>query len=223
VKNLIIYTITNKVNGKVYVGQSRQGLARRKGEHIHRFNLGERDHKLYRAIRKYGLKNFVFEVICCALKPEHLDALEIEFIEKFNSYRRGYNMTCGGDSVSDETRAKLSAIHKGRKITWYDKVVESRKRRRAEAGPFKRNIVGGKCSNSKSYLIRFPDSSERVVRGLRQFCRENGLSHNLLLATLNGAQRHHKNFTLLARFNDHPDREYSQAAGNGTRPAPLAG
>lgn len=206
VKNWLIYSITNTVNGEVYIGQTRRGLARRKGEHIHRFNLGERDHKLYRAMRKYGIDKFRFDVLEYASKPEDLDELEKHFITKFNSLQRGYNMTCGGDSISDEARAKLSATLKGRTITWYDKIVESRKHRRTKDGPFKRTIIGGLCSNAKSYLIRKPDGTELMVTGIRQFCRDNGLDHSTLFAVLAGKQRHHKGFSLIARFNDQPDR-----------------
>ena len=200
-KNLIIYTITNKVNGKVYVGQSRQGIARRKAEHIHRFNLGERDHKLYQAMRKHGIENFVFEVVFYAQRPEELDGLEISFIEKFNSFHRGYNMTCGGDSVSDETRAKLSAVLKGRKITWAQKVVATRQRL-GLYGPDRCKVRGSKSRLSKSYLIRHPDGSEHRVTGIRQFCRDNGLDHSTMFQVLAGKQYHHKGYTLIARFND---------------------
>jgi group I intron endonuclease len=201
VKNLVIYTITNKVNGKKYVGQSRRGFRPRKSEHLHRFNLGERDHKLYQAMREHGLENFVFEVVCCALKPEYLDELEIFFIEKFNSFRRGYNMTCGGDSISDETRAKISAAHKGRKITWAHKSVATRKLR-GLYGPENCTVRGSKSRLSKSYLIRHPDGAEHRVTGIRQFCRDNGLDHSTLFQVLAGKQRHHKGYTLIARFND---------------------
>lgn len=201
-KNWLIYSITNTVNGKVYIGQTRQGMARRKGEHIHRFNLGERDHKLYRAMRKYGIDKFRFDVLCCALKPGYLDELEKHFITENNSFQRGYNMTCGGDSISDETRAKLSAIHMGRKITWYDKILVTRKQNRAINGPNNCPIRGAKSKMSKKYLVRNPDGIEQVVTGIRQFCRDNGLDHGTLFAVLAGKQRHHKGYTLIARFND---------------------
>lgn len=201
-QNWLIYSITNTANGKVYIGQTRQGLARRKGEHIHRFNLGERDHKLYRAMRKYGIDKFRFEVVKYASKVEDLDELEMRFIAEFNSFQRGYNMTCGGDSISDETRAKLSAIHKGRKITWYDKVLATRKINRAKNGPNDCPVRGEKSKLSKQYLVRKPDGTEQVVTGIRQFCRDNSLDHATLFAVLAGKQRHHKGYTLIARFND---------------------
>lgn len=198
-KKLIIYAIVNCVNGKRYVGQSRQGLARRKTEHVHRFNLGERDHKLYRAMRKHGLANFSFEILCHATKPEYLDGLEAHFVERFNSFNRGYNMTCGGDGVSDETRAKLSKALTGRKVPWIWKSAETRRRNGLPGTP---QPQGAAHWRATSYLVRLPDGSEQRIKGLRQFCRDRGLSHNLMLAVLSGTQRHHKGYSLLARFND---------------------
>lgn len=218
----LIYVITNMVNGKLYIGQTRQTLAHRKGEHRYRLDLGERDHKLYRAFRKYGFENFRFEVLMHCGK-EDLDSLEVFFIRAFNSFHRGYNMTCGGDGVSDETRAKLSAKFKGRKVTWLDKVWASR-RKNPNAKHSAAHVKSGSENNrSRAYLVKLPDGTQQQIKGLRAFCKEHKLSHNLLIATLNGTQHHHKGYVLLARFNDHPDREYSQAAGNGEYPAALAG
>lgn len=200
--NLVIYSITNAVNGKRYVGQTRQGLPRRKGEHIYRFNLGERDHKLYQAMRKHGIENFKFEVLAHCLKPEHLDAEEMAWIAKFNCFERGYNMTCGGDSVSDETRAKLSKAFKGRKITWYDKIIASRNANPNRKLPRDFVAKGGANVNSKSYLVRHPDGREERVSGLNQFCKEHGLTKKCLLDILIGKQKHHKGYVLLERFND---------------------
>lgn len=218
----IIYVIRNKTNGKVYIGQTIQGLARRQSEHKYRFALGERDHKLYEAFRKHGFENFEFDVLLNCNSDE-LDNWERFFIAAANSYNRGYNMTCGGDGVSVETRAKLSAILKGRKVTWIDKAWITRRKNPNAAHPADHVKSGAENSNSRGYLVKCPDGSEVRFKGLRAFCKERGLSHNLLIATLNGTQHHHKGYVLLARFNDHPDREYSQAAGNGTQPVVLAG
>lgn len=222
-KEPIIYKITNQINGKVYIGQTIQGLARRKGEHIHRFNLNERDHKLYLAMRKHGIDNFKFETLCCALNEHHLDDLEKHFITEYNSFNRGYNMSCGGDSVSQETRDKLSRSLTGRKITWYDKIVESRKRNpnRKQAKDFV--AKGADNVNSKTFLIVYPNGKEEYIKGMRQFCIKNGLSHCLMWAVLKGLQNHHKGFKVKARFNDYPEREYTQASGNGEYPVSLAG
>ena len=52
-----VYKITNKINDKVYVGITTQGANRRWSEHLYRFNSGERDHKIYLAMKKYGIDN----------------------------------------------------------------------------------------------------------------------------------------------------------------------
>lgn len=51
---------------------------------------------MYRAFRKYGLENFSFEILeqC---KIDKLSEKEIFYIEKYNSYKNGYNQTLGGE------------------------------------------------------------------------------------------------------------------------------
>jgi group I intron endonuclease len=201
-KNLIIYAIINTINGKVYIGQTRQGMARRRGEHRHRFNLGERDHKLYQAMRKYGIENFRFEVLCHCLKPEYLDEVERQVIAQYDSFENGYNMTCGGDSASAETREKLSKALKGRKILWADKLWTTRRNNPHAKSPKDYVAKGADSPKAKSYLVRTPNGEEIRVKGMNQFCKERGLSFNLMLAVLYGKQTHHKGYSLLARFND---------------------
>jgi group I intron endonuclease len=196
----LIYKITNLVNGKVYIGQTTQSLRQRKAEHISRLEAGERQHKLYRAMRKHGIENFQFSELCSALREEYLDQLEIKLIQEFNSYNRGYNSSAGGGSTSPETRKRLSQIFKGRKITWSSKIVASR---RARGGYDMSHVARGSNNvNAASYLARTPDGEEVGFKGLRQFCKERGLSHNLLISTLQGKQTHHKGYVLLKRFND---------------------
>ena len=91
----IIYKITNNINGKVYIGKTLETLETRWNQH-------QKDSKrfpnrpLYRAINKYGIENFIIEII---EKPE-IDILserESYWIKYYNSYRSGYNATLGGD------------------------------------------------------------------------------------------------------------------------------
>lgn len=215
-----VYKITNQVNGKAYIGITTNGAKQRWSEHRSRFNLGERNHKLYQAMRKHGIGNFSIEVINNAQNASELPALEIEYIKKFDSFNNGYNMTCGGDVVSEETREKLRKIFTGRKITWYDKIAASRRKNGTITGGI---IWKGEHPQVSEYQVKYPDGHEERIRNLRAFCRANNLSHCLMLATLKGMQHHHKGFVLLARFNDYRGSEYSQAAGNGGYPVSLAG
>lgn len=156
----LIYKITNQENGKVYIGQTSQGLVQRRREHVCRFNRGERDHKLYLAMKKYGINSFKFEVLCHAISKEFLSELEVEFIAEYNSFNRGYNMTKGGDSVSEATKQKISAKLKGRVIHWHEKMLASRR-------------LNMDDKTVKTHSVVFPDGSLNIVRNIAQFCRDN--------------------------------------------------
>ncbi|MNK57583.1 GIY-YIG catalytic domain protein [compost metagenome] len=88
-----IYKITNNVNNKAYIGQSKH-IARRWREHIN----GQESSVISNAIRKHGEENFTFEVLEECLIDELPDR-EVYYIDKFKTYGAGYNMTKGGDGV----------------------------------------------------------------------------------------------------------------------------
>ena len=96
---MIIYKITNKINGKVYVGQTARSLNIRWAQHISASNNGSKLH-LHCAIRKYGVDNFIVEVIDTATSKEELDCKEKYWISYFGSTDNniGYNCSYGGES-----------------------------------------------------------------------------------------------------------------------------
>jgi hypothetical protein len=108
-----IYKITNKINGKCYIGQS-DNIKRRWKEHkkdAFWTNGNGYDYPLYRAMRKYGIENFTFEIIEeCAI--DALNELEIFYISKYGSYENGYNQTLGGDSGEHFCKLSQSDIDK---------------------------------------------------------------------------------------------------------------
>ena len=91
-----IYKITNQINNKIYIGQSQNISQRWKS---HRSHYQKDDYPIYRAMRKYGLENFTFEVIEeCTL--EELNDREKYWIKYYNSHNllNGYNLTDGGNT-----------------------------------------------------------------------------------------------------------------------------
>ena len=83
-----IYKITNLINGKSYVGQSIH-IERRWQEH----KLPSADSAIAKAIQRYGVNNFSFEVLE-ELQPNELDEKEKYYIKKFNTIvPNGYNIT----------------------------------------------------------------------------------------------------------------------------------
>ena len=112
-----IYRITNKINGKTYIGQhkykklddSYQGSGKR----------------LWEAYRKYGIENFEKQILVFNIsKKEHADLLEKTFIaaerEKVGK-ENCYNISDGGEGGnfkgrkhSEETKRKISEAKKGK-------------------------------------------------------------------------------------------------------------
>lgn len=93
-----IYKITNKLNSKIYIGQTAIDLKQRWRDHCRvSFNSNNRDYSfpIHAAIRKYGKENFSIELIE-EIPNNLLDEREIFWINYFNSYIKGYNATTGG-------------------------------------------------------------------------------------------------------------------------------
>ena len=84
-----IYKITNKLNNKVYIGQSNNVL-RRLNEHKR-----QRKVDIDSYINVLGVDNFEFEILEECSKEE-LDKKEQEYIERYNSVEDGYNIQQGG-------------------------------------------------------------------------------------------------------------------------------
>lgn len=100
-----IYKIENKVNKKAYIGQSIH-IEQRWLEHKQPSIYNNPNHKsysyaLYEAFRKYGIDNFEFSIIEECSK-EQLNEREKYWIQYYDSYNNGYNMTLGGDGVAKE-------------------------------------------------------------------------------------------------------------------------
>lgn len=120
--NLIIwsiYRITNLLNNKVYIGQTKDPKTRW-SRHKSDAKLNKKtNYHLYDSMRKYGIDNFLFEIIVQTQNIENIDCLEIDCINLYNSTdpNIGYNNSPGGQSnklVSKSTREKISNSLKGR-------------------------------------------------------------------------------------------------------------
>lgn len=88
----IIYKITNKVNNKSYIGQTRYTIEFRWKQHQHKKD----NTYFHNAIKKYGIDSFLIEKLEeCNI--EDLNSREIFYIAKYDTFKNGYNLTIGGD------------------------------------------------------------------------------------------------------------------------------
>lgn len=115
----IIYKVTNKINGKIYIGQTIQSLKDRWYRHCAKKSLRETERNMHikRAILKYGKENFTIETLeeC---DSELLNEREKFYIDYFDSYHKGYNSTEGGQGgtkplqTSEETQKEVVELYK---------------------------------------------------------------------------------------------------------------
>lgn len=95
-KGYCVYKITNKLNGKMYIGQTKNVKTRWRSNGIHYAGSPH----IYNAILKYGWDNFIKEVMYDNLTSEEADIIEIDCIKYYNTRDRniGYNIASGGNS-----------------------------------------------------------------------------------------------------------------------------
>ena len=95
-KQYTIYMHKNKINGKVYIGQTCQILANRWGSDGRRY----KGQIFYNAIQKYGWDNFEHIILKEGLTQEEANQQEIYYIQLYQSTNKnfGYNVTKGGNT-----------------------------------------------------------------------------------------------------------------------------
>lgn len=90
-----IYKLTNRINNKVYIGQSVHP-EKRLWEHENRAKNNTDNYPIHMAINKYGIENFNFEIIEWT---SDYDNRESYYIKEYNSIApNGYNVLEGGHS-----------------------------------------------------------------------------------------------------------------------------
>lgn len=112
-----IYSIKNKINGKIYIGQT-QDIDKRWNQHIN--NLNKNKHiniYLQNAWNKYGQDNFDFNVIEITNTKIELNDKESYYIKlyKSNNSEYGYNLTNGGEgySLNEDVKERISLSKRG--------------------------------------------------------------------------------------------------------------
>ena len=114
---MFLYVITNLCNDKQYVGIT--GNYERRWRY-HRTGHGSKI--VFNAIRKYGIKNFDFKVICKGLEA-YVKGMEILAIKIWDTKApNGYNISDGGEGTagvipSEATRKRMSEAHKGKTLS----------------------------------------------------------------------------------------------------------
>ena len=159
-----IYCITNKVNGKQYIGQTIQTIAQR--FKAHKFRAKSPKQYIHNAMHTYGIENFSpkeIEKVSSPTKDElykRLDELEIFYINKFNTIRpNGYNNTIGGrnnDGFKEIERKVFQYTLNGELLKEYKSLKEA-----GEITGFDKTGISkcclGQTHSSYGYVWRYED------------------------------------------------------------------
>jgi group I intron endonuclease len=134
-----IYTITNKVNGARYIGQTTRGIKIRWAQHKSTSKKG--GYYIGQAIRDFGENNFYIYVIAIANDQDTANYLEKFYIKLFNTTENGYNIAAGGvvygisyesvdeisDEISDEIKIKTARkIREQAQDAMIEKIIQQR-------------------------------------------------------------------------------------------------
>ena len=120
-----IYLITNIINEKKYVGKTvhsdpyvrwKQHIQYAKSDRITKLS-SVHSMPIVRALKKYGVKNFKFEVIL-KCDEKDINLREEENIKKYDSYYNGYNCTFGGEGIRKDPEQWSNHPHSRSVTCW---------------------------------------------------------------------------------------------------------
>ena len=128
-----IYMFVNRINNKKYVGQTINDNNTRYCQHMSAVKLeqnSEYNSPLHRAMRKYGIENFDYQILAKNIQNiDILNSLEEYYIRQYNTQiPNGYNIEAGGKNAS-----KPKTLEQKIKLTWgqaklsEEEVIELRK------------------------------------------------------------------------------------------------
>lgn len=159
-----IYKITNKLNNKVYIGQTRSARPTdRYAKHKYIASHLEKEKYvslIHRAMNKYGLDNFTFEIIE-EVENNLLNKKEMEYIQIYNSLvPNGYNLTKGGEGTLGFSRPQS----------------EEEKNRRRES--------------NKNFYILHPEKKEELRERTKKLWEDEEYRHKVTESNIKFHQKH---------------------------------
>lgn len=151
-----IYKITNLVNNKIYIGQTIQKNPKMRWYSHQADARGGKNTHLYNSMRKYGIDQFLWEVIDSAHCLDDLNNKEQQWLDEYRKTNEVYNLR----EVRNNKIHSLKSIEKMRqsqKLRHATKTVGGWKRR--DGGPMKGKAHPKKGKPSKKWS---PEAKARL-------------------------------------------------------------
>lgn len=163
-----IYKITNNTNSKCYIGKTSDPSSR-----IIKYNSlhCKTQPKLYNALKKYGVSNFMFDIISEVSTEDQLNSQEKEYIQLYDSIATGYNCREGGEGgkQSSDTKHKISLSKLGELNPMFGKPLSIEHRNKISHSS-KKSISVKQFSMNGEFVKLWPSAAEAA--------KSFGKSHN---------------------------------------------
>ena len=179
-----IYSIQNKINGKVYIGKTGMNFGDRWDSHRSLLRNGKHfNQHLQRAWDKYGEENFEF-IIIEDCQVEDLDNKERYYIELYRSKELSYNLADGGDGgcflgkqLPEETKRKIGEKNRinmtGKRMSEETKIkMSNSQKKRYEQWTDEDRQAWGKMSSERASGYTWSDDAKKKMIG-----NKNGATH----------------------------------------------
>lgn len=202
-----VYLVTNKVNGKQYVGFTSKTLQQRRISHHSSASYRKVKLLFHKALKKYGHDSFEWSVLWEGSCPIEAGQTETRYISEYNTLMpNGYNLTGGNDNTTlgykftEEQKESLKRSREGKpnpnlgnrwsdeqKRAASDRQRENHRHLTGDNSPSKRPDVREKSRQcklgslnpmSKTFRLTSPDGSVIIIDGgIKRRLKELGLSY----------------------------------------------
>jgi len=174
-----VYKITNQVNGKIYIGSSKniKGRWRR-----HKSALRNDKHgnpHLQNAFNKYGSDNFEFAIVekivnvedlidreqhyMDTLKPKYNIRPKANWSEMSEETKRKLSKANKGKKLSEKTKKKLSKANKGIEITWGKKISKANQGHKVSKETRQKISKANSGKNNGNYGKQFTEETRQKM------------------------------------------------------------
>ena len=171
----IVYIHINKINKKVYIGQTINKPEYRQGKQGENY----KDSPLFQnAIQKYGQDNFDHIILESNIPQSKLNEREIYQIEFYQSYNRdkGYNLNKGGTGIKTEEQkieqAKKYNQQRKEHPEIAQKSLDGIKKYQDEHPEYKKEVLKKASEKSVEYQKQHPEEHQQRMKKMQEAAKK---------------------------------------------------